>query len=523
MGFFDRLFKNKEKEKKELEEFMAEFAPSASKSSVATTESRAMPSEESYTFPEGTIMSFDDEVLDVESPENIAKLKHNMKILIEQAKQKGRVDNFYLIREDDFFPTNWEWNVLSDQTNLESVVTSLSFELRKAIALEEAGIKPYIEVMGMAVPNHVTFDEEQAALSKVDKSVGAFLMPSHFRSTKHFTVNTPLGVTGDYNAVKADRDFIIMDSIDNFLESGYAYSVAGHDAYLDVTHEPLKISDKGFVMIPDDRYDDIMSNPAIAEELSKRRVVRFKGDETFAINMMLTANGALPTRIGARFAHYDNELNEIIENSFRALAEEHGIAYDQSHGGALAPEGGGHFSNYYDEKNTDSNHAMGQVIEFLKSKFPEQADLFTASSIADRSRAQDIIAKLGARNLLEAINEYNEIARSDMDKKFETYREERQSITSEEHDKFVSTVKAVNAFYQTPEATSRADVESVIKKFFQGKSKHEQLEAADQVLTMLEVAVSVLPNVDRQVLREARHVETQEHAKDTRSSIEYGE
>lgn len=517
MGFFDNLFKRKKRN--ELEDIF----PGLSTTTEPAVGSKVTAPEESYTFPEGTIMSFDDEVLDVESPENIAKLKHNMRILMEQAKQKGRVDNFFLIREDDFFPTNWEWNVLSDQTNLEPIVTSLSFEIRKAIALEEAGIKPYVEVMGMQIPNSVTFEEEQAALSKVAKNVGAFLIPSHFRSTKHFTVNTPLGVTGDYNAVKTGRNFIVMDSIDNFLSSGYAYSVAGHDAYLDVTHEPLKISDQGFVMIPDEKYDEVMSDPAIAEELSKRKVVRFKGDETIAINMMLTANGALPTRIGSRYAHYDNEMNEIIENSFKSLAEEHGIAYDQSHGGALAPEGGGHFSNYYDEKNTDSNHAMGQVIEFLKSKFPEQADLFTASSIADRSRAQDIIAKLGARNLLEAINEYNEIARSDMDKKFETYREERESITSEEHDKFVSTVKAVNAFYQTPEATSRADVESVIKKFFQGKSKHEQLEAADQVLTMLEVAVSVLPNVDRQVLREARHVETQEHAKDTRSSIEYGE
>lgn len=525
MGLFDRLFKKKEKEN-EFEKFIAEYSNTSEtlvNANTTATESHVTPPEESYTFPEGTIMQFEDEVLDVESPENIAKLKHNLKILMAQAKQKGKVDKFYLIREDDFFPTNWEWNVLSDQTNLEPVVTGLSFEIRKAVALEQAGIKPYIEVNGMKIPNLVPFKDEQEALSKVDKTVGALLLPSHFRSTKHFTVNTPLAVTGDYNGVRSDRNFIFIDNMNNFLSSGYAYSVAGHDAYLDVTHEPLKISDQGFVMISDEKYQDIIKDPAIAEELSKRKVIRFKGDETVAINMMLTANGALPTRIGSRYATYDNELREIFEDSFKALAEENGIAYDQSHGGELSPNGGGHFSNYYDEKNTDHNGVIEEVVDFLKSKFPEHTDLFNTFSINRTEQAQDIIEKIGAQNLLNAINEYNEIARSDMDKKFEVYRSERQSITSDEHDKFVSTVHAIDAFYKTPEASSRYDVESVIKKFFHGKSKQEQLEAADSVLTMLDVTAAVLPNVDRQVLREARTVEAQEHAKEQKVSLEYGE
>ncbi len=500
MGIFDNLFGRRKSNKDENN------LPESSNLKTVSYNSNTIASMENYTFPEDTIMTFDGEVLDVNSSENIAKFKHNLKILMAQAKQKGKIDNFYLIREDDLFPTNWEWNVSSDQTTLEPIVTELSFQIRKTYALEQAGLTLHSQVGGFAIPGIEPTDEEQReALSKVDKRLAAILMPSHFRSTKHFTVNTPLGVTGDYNAVSTDRNFIVFDKIDNFLASGYGYSVAGHDAYLDVTHEPLKISNQGFVMIADEKYDELMKNPEIAEELSKRKVIRFKGDETIAIDMVLAAHGALPTQVGLRYAEYDQELRDIYENSFKALAEENGLAYDQSHAGA-----DGHFSDYYDEMNTDHHQTLNRVVEFLKNKFPENAELFTNLSINNRARAQDIIQKIGTQNLLTAINEYNEIARRELEQKFETYSKERASITADERDTFVSTVRTIDTFYQTPEASSRHDIETVIQKFFQGKSKEEQLEAAGQVLTMLSATVAVLPQVDRHALIEARSVEERE-------------
>lgn len=515
MGFFDNLFRRK-RSKEEL---------SAESKSVSYTSTRGIPVVENYAFPDGTIVEMDDEVLDVTSPKNIAKFKHNLSVLMTDAKQKGRIDNFYLIREDNIFPTNWEWNASSDQTTLEPIVTTLSQELRKAYAIEQAGLNSYIEIDGMAIPDlEPTDEEEKEALEKVDKTLGAILMPSRFRSTKHFTVNTPLGVTGNYNTVSTDKNFIVFDKIDNFLESEYAYSIAGHDAYLDVSHEPLKISDQGFVMISDDKYENLIKNPKIAEELSKRKVIRFKGDETIALDMVLAAHGALPTQVGFAFAFYDQELNDIYENSFKALAEEHGLAYDKSHAGK-----DGHFSSYYDDKNTDHSKTTNQILEFLKSKFPENANLFTEFSLRDSFKAHSIIQKLGVQNILGAINEYNDNAQKEMEQKFEIYSAERASIMPDERDKFVTTVRTINTFYQIPEVSANREIEDVIQKFFQGKSKKEQLDAAEQVLTMIDAVADSLPQVTRQLLVEARRVEerekTQTHKKmrETQNIEGYGD
>lgn len=524
MGFWDRLFGKKKNQEAE---------PLIENSKAGTYNEVIIPPEETYIFPEGEIVPFDGDILDATSPKNIAMFRHNIKVLSAQAKQKGKIDNFYAIRQDNFFPKNWEWKVLSDQTNLELTLPTLSYELKKAYALEMAGIELYTKIGEIEVPNYDREEEAQIineALAKVDKTVGAILLPSYFRSTKNFTVNTPLGVTGNYNAVSTNRNFIFFDKLDNFLASGYGYSISGHDAYLDVTHEPLKISEHGFVLIADEKYEDIMKKTEIAEELSQRKVIRFKGDETLAINMMLAANGALPAQLDYDFLENYQELNVIYEKSFRALAEEYGLAYDKSHAGALLPEGGGHFSNYYDEMNTDRQQAANQVIEFFRNRFPENADLFNGVSFGiprkgETERAQTIIRTIGVKNLLDAINEYNENARRDMAQKFEIYSQERASITTDEHDTFVSTVQAVDAFYKTPEASSRYDVEPVIQRFFQGKSKKEQLEAAHQVLTMLSATVDLLPNVDRRVLTETRVVESNMQAPniDKYSIKEYGE
>ena len=192
-------------------------------------------------------------------------------------------------------------------------------------------------------------------------------MPSYFRSTKHFTINTPLGVTGDYNSVKLGRKFIIIDTMDNFLNSGYAYSVGYRDAYLDVTHEPLKISDQAIVLIDSDKYDDIIKDESIASELESRRVIKFRGDEILAIDMVLSEMSILPSRIGMRYAFYDEEIHKILDSSIIELAEKNNLLLNKSHGGSLSPEGG-HFSNYFDEKNHDRRKYFNDLAAFIREK-----------------------------------------------------------------------------------------------------------------------------------------------------------
>ena len=443
--------------------------------------------EESIELPENELVTFADEVLDTDSKVSIEKLKHNLEILMKKAKETGKIDKFMLIREDDFFPTGWEWNVLSKDTNLEKEVTPLSFELRKAYALEQQGIPAYIDLMGIKVPNP---DREKVmqALSQVDKSIGSVLMPSRFRSTRHFTVNTPLGVTGDYNMVETNRDYIIIDDINSFLKSDYAYSVSYHDAYLDVSHENLPISQEAVILINDEKYERIMSDEKMANELSQRRVVRFKGDETLAINMVLTEMGVLPSKIGALYANYDQEIYDILDNSIKKLADENDLFFDKSHGGELKPDGG-HFSNYYDGKNEDYEEANQEFIAFLRQKFPDNEQLFQVGTRLTESSSMKIVEQLGVDSLLKAIDEYNELANQKLQERLERRKQDRKNITPEVHSQFVETLNLINSFYKSEvnykSYEERMQVEDTIQKFIQGETVNEQLEAAKSVLKLL--------------------------------------
>ena len=429
-------------------------------------------------FPEGEIVSFSDEILDTTSKVSIEKFKHNLKILIREAKEKGKIDKFFLIREDDFFPHDWEWRVLSKNTYLEATNNALSTELRKAYALEQNGINPYNKMNGIMIPN-ISNEKTSKVLSQIDNKLGSVLLPRHFRSTKHFTINTPLEVTGNYNAVPANRDYIIIDNINAFLNSHYGYSVSYHDAYLDISHEVLPISQQAFVLIDDKNYERIMSDENIARELTQRRVIRFKGNTETAISMVLTEMGALPSQIPNRYLEYDKEITDILDNSIKSLAKENDLFWDKSHGGI-----NGHFSNYYDKKNKDCENSSTEFLNFLKQEFPEQEQLFSNYTLQDPKDSMSIIEKIGTTNLLSAINRYNEMKKKNNKETLEKYIIDRKSITPEIHRIFVETISLINDFYKTNEFANQ-DEEIAIQKFIQDETVSEQLEAAKTVIKLL--------------------------------------
>ena len=435
-------------------------------------------------LPNDEIAPFSDEVLDTNSRETIEKFKHNLEILIRRAKENGKVDKFMLIREDNVFPDDWEWRVLSKNTNLEKVCTSLSYELRKAYALEQKGISPYNEMMGMSIPNKA-YDHVTQDLSDVDRNLGSILLPSKFRSTKHFTVNTPLEVTGNYNFVETNRDFIIMDDINAFLDSGYGYSISYHDAYLDVSHESLPISTGAVVLIKDENYDRIMSDEKVASQLAQRRTIRVKGDIDVAINMMLTENGVLPSQVGTKYADYDDEIRTILDSSIRELAEKNNLFFDKSHGGELKLNGGGHFSNDYDEKNQDFGQAHSEFVDFLRQKFPEYEDLFLSKSVMTPKNAQEIVKNIRTAKLLAAIDEYNELASKRVEQTLEEYKQDRKNVTPEIHQKFVDTIHLIDDFYKTHTKCESHEQEEVIQKFMQSDTVSEQLQAAECICELL--------------------------------------
>lgn len=486
MKFFDKLKELIKKILKEKNNKELKFLPEkVIIQQLSTCESKEFTNIE---LSEGELVSFTDEILDTTSKVSEEKFKHNLKILIEQAKKKGKVDKFMLIREDNFFPDNWEWKVLSKNTRLERTNTCISEEIRRAIAFEQSGFSPYIEMGNIRVPNPALEDKTMQALSQLDKTIGTVLLPSKFRSTKHFTINTPLAVTGYYNSVETDRDFIIIDDMSTFLNSEYGYSASYHDAYLDVSHEELPISESAVVLINEESYERIINDKKIANQLAQRRVVRYKGDEVIAINMILTEMGALPSVVGSRYAEYDPEIFSILDDSIKTLTEENSLFFNKSHAGQLKPDGG-HFSNYYDDQNNDYEIAVGEFVNFINQKLSEQPELFTERLTITQSNAAQIVERVGANRLLEIINEYNELANDRLNRAFETRAQDKKNITPEVHKQFVETISLINGFYKTiPEYESdnaKYQTEETIRKFMQANTVSEQLELAQHIKELI--------------------------------------
>ncbi len=429
-------------------------------------------------------------ILDTSSQENIEKFKNNLKYLIEKAKKSGKIDKFMIIRDDNFFPYDWKWRVSSKDTGYEKVLTTFCFELKRQYALQKIGINTNIN--GINIP--INQDKIHEAMSNIDENFGKIDLPVAFRSTKHFTINTPLEATFNYNAVEANRNFTIIDNIDSFIKSGYGYSIAYRDAYLDVSHEELPISSEAIVLIEKNKYQDIIKNPTIASELAMRKVIVYTGEEHLAINMILSELGVLPSQVGNIYATYDEEINKILEESIQKLASDNNILYKKSHGGP-----NGHFTDYYDKKNNEINNEISNFVNFLRIEFPETASLITEKGIQDRSYCNKIIQIIGIERLISAINKYNYNVENNFNTRLENYKLERNNITPEISSIFKLTVNRISDYYKNNEGTfysfeMQEQIEENIRRFFQENKVQEQLSAAKSLWKILDNKISYEDN-----------------------------
>lgn len=432
-----------------------------------------------------------DGFLDTESEDSIEKFKNNLQVLCDRAKVLGKIDKFVSIREDDFFPFGFQWHALSKFTGLEYEKTELSMALRKAVVCREMGIKPDTEIQGMRIPNgnEEVINTEMAKIESSNKTFAAFMLPSVFRSTKHYTINTALELTLDYNMVSFDRDFIIIDNIKNFVDSKYGYSMAYRDAYLDVSHEGLPISEEAVILIDEKKYDRIVSDPKVKEELSKRKVIKYRGKPELAINMVLTEMGILPSRVPCNYAEYDAKICEILNQSIEKLCSDNKLAFSQGHGG-IKGFSDGHFTSHFDDMHpNDQMIAYEEAIEFLKSKFPDQKDLFDEYLKKEKIKeldeaqtyAEKIVERIGIDELLNAINEYNTEAIERFNLNRAKYYEERKAIDPEKHNQFIKTVNLLDSFYKRiPYSSSynhKEEIEKLVLRFFHSESIEEQYNA----------------------------------------------
>lgn len=435
---------------------------------------------EEISFESDTIVLMASEnYLDATNPENIAKYKSNLKVLVEEAKKTSKITKFALIRNDDFFPYNWEWDVSSRDTGIEKSGSSLTYWLRHELARESDINKKENILFDISIP--LSEEKMKELMANIDRDVGFILSPIRFRSTKHFTINIPLSYTGSYNNVESNRNFHIIDSVDNFLTSGYAYSAAYRDAYLDVTHESLPISESAVVMILEDKYEDIRNKPDIMAQLSKRRVIVFKGEEAVATNMILTEMGILPAGPGNRFMTYDDDVYRILENSMINICQSHNIEYDKGHGNMFGK--GGHFTDLYDGYNQEYNQTQDELIEFLKAKAPEYSNILTSNLFRRTDEAYNIVREIGHNRLLKIINEYNKYMVDQFNSRYKWHKEDRATITPEISLIFKKTVKSIINYFSPNNANTisqedRKQIEDLIKLFYHSNTVENQLLAA---------------------------------------------
>lgn len=433
--------------------------------------------------------------IDTTSKEAIAKYKHNLKKLYNELKQTNEINKFALIRDDDYFPFDSKWLVNSKDTTIEKTSIALSIVLKEQYALEKENLyKAYGNIV--IPPDKEKMNE---AIRKLPNDFGAIYTPVHFRSSKHFTINTPLSITGDYNSVSDNRNFTIIDDISNFLKSPYVYSVAAHDAYLDVCHEPLDISNKAIILINKEKYEELKKNEELMNELKDKKVIIYQGEEYLAINMILTELGIMPSKVGKNFLEDEKDLiGKSTENALRKIAESKSIYYDQSHGGKIEDKSG-HFSSYFDDKNNDYYDSLISLADFLEKRFGRTISI---GMLTEESKAQKLVSEIGTEKLLEAINEYNSKTKKEHDIKRKKYLDNRKKITPEISDMFVKTTKTIDNFYKErlyENYTSKEleELEENFRLFFQSSTIEEQLHRASIILTKLQRKKNIQEMLDK--------------------------
>ena len=400
----------------------------------------------------------EDNIIDTTNPINIEKYKRNLSKLIAEAKKNRKVSKFFLIRNDAFFPDEFKWKINSKDTNGEYrsfAYVPIEEEPKKKSA---HGFKSIISLFFEKKP------PKSQSISKIEKFFLYF--PVKFRITKHFTINTALGLElSDNPGVDPNRPFTIIDDIDNFLQSGYGFSIAGRDAYLDVAHEPLEISKNAILLISVDEYNKIKDTESIKKWVSsKRRLIVYKGDLTLAINMLLTEKGALPTK--TKDNSHDQETQDIIEKSFLELCAKYELEYGTFHHGD-------HFSGYVEQYEKSEENLMKNFIAYINN---ELGVSLIANNNPSNFEWNQYIKTIGIERFKDMLEKFNNRTKDAIEKNKEKYKKDRENITPEISNLFKDTV-------------------NLIKK----ESHNLNFQVADDELTKKCIQFFILPTVAEQV------------------------
>lgn len=389
----------------------------------------------------------DQNIIDTEKKENIEKYKTNIQELIEETKENRKINKFVIIRNDDFIPENYTWTI------------NLNGEYKTLLTYNEGTTKKN----KFSIFSKTQKPEMNLKQIKV-------LIGQEFRSTKHFTINTPLKLTEEYNTVKNDRPFTIIDDINNFLNSGYAYSLSEKDAYLDITHEGLKISENATILISQENYEKIKNNKELLSKLSKRNLIIYKGNQALAINMFLSENGILPFR--TEMNAYDEETKQIIDNSLKQICNLYNIEYNRPHGY------NGHFTSIIDQYENNGLNEINQLIQYLNNKYPE----YIIKGQPNNKNWLEYMNAIGKTNFVNAIEEFNKNNEVRLQQKKSLYINQHKEIPKEIKEIFRETFELIKINEQNISFQNETnELTKNIVKFFISKNIQEQIEASIKI------------------------------------------
>jgi len=389
----------------------------------------------------------DENIIDTEKKENIEKYKTNIQELIKETKENRKINKFVIIRNDDFIPENYTWTI------------NLNGEYKTLLTYNE----------GTTKKNKFSIFSKTQKTEMNLKQIKV-LIGQEFRSTKHFTINTPLKLTEEYNTVKNDRPFTIIDDINNFLNSGYAYSLSEKDAYLDITHEGLKISENATILISQENYEKIKNNKELLSKLSKRNLIIYKGNQALAINMFLSENGILPFR--TEMNAYDEETKQIIDNSLKQICNLYNIEYNRPHGY------NGHFTSIIDQYEKNGFNEINELIQYLNNKYPE----YIIKGQPNNKNWLEYMNAIGKTNFVNAIEEFNKNNELRLQQKKSLYINQHKEIPKEIKEIFRETFELIKINEQNISFQNETnELTKNIVKFFISKNIQEQIEASIKI------------------------------------------
>ena len=398
-----------------------------------------------------------DNIIDTTDSKTIENYKRNLDYLINKAKEEQKITKFALIRNDDFFPYDRKWLVNSSQTNGE-YRTLARVSQKEEQKPQKKGILKIFNKSKEKNNNPVKIETLK------------IYSPVQFRSTKHFTVNTALGMTSEYNLVEQNRKFTIIDDIDNFINSDYGYSFSARDAYLDVTHEPLKISSHAIIVISIDTYNEIKNDKDLMQELKNMKLVIYKGSLDLAINMILTEKGILPTRCEI---DYDNELKNIIKQSFEKICINNNLEYNRPHGMT------GHFTSYIDQYDKSEDDNIKEFISFINNKLKTN---IIKEHYVKNINWTNYINIIGIDIFKELLNEFNSMQMKKISKMRKEYIEDRKKITKEISQLFKDTIKLIrNNEEKISFIFCDSEISKIVISFYLSRTVEEQVMYAKKI------------------------------------------